>query len=247
MTLEIFLIDFENVQPAGLGRLKPGECLIKVFLGQSQTKLPLDLSRALQPFGTSVEYVAISGNGPNAVDFHIAYYLGRLADTHRGAHFTIVSRDKGFDPLIAHVCAQKIPCNRLEALPGTAPAAAAKAVAKKKASVAKPTPAKTAPAKTAAKKATPGNGRAKNVQITVLPASGGKAGFAKPATDLDGIITRLKGLKSAKPATLKTLQSSLASWHKPALDGNGVASVVKQLIDRELIRINGTKVTYTLS
>lgn len=33
MTLDIFLIDFENVQPSGLGRLRPGECQIKLFLG----------------------------------------------------------------------------------------------------------------------------------------------------------------------------------------------------------------------
>src|SRR5690606_19399178 len=49
MGLEIFLIDFENVQPTGVGRLVPGTCRIMLFLGQNQNKVPVELTRALQP------------------------------------------------------------------------------------------------------------------------------------------------------------------------------------------------------
>ena len=45
----------------------------------------------------------ISGNGPNALDFHIAYYIGRISHEDADAFFHIVSRDTGFDPLIAHL------------------------------------------------------------------------------------------------------------------------------------------------
>jgi hypothetical protein len=34
MSLPFILIDFENVQPAALGRLQPGTTRVKVFLGQ---------------------------------------------------------------------------------------------------------------------------------------------------------------------------------------------------------------------
>ena len=49
MAKPYYLIDFENVQPKALGSLVLGESRIKVFLGQQQTKLMLDLVQALQP------------------------------------------------------------------------------------------------------------------------------------------------------------------------------------------------------
>ena len=79
MATPYYLIDFENVQPKALDRLQPGTSRIKVFLGQHQTKLMLDLVQALQPFGADAEYIPITGSGPDAVDFHIAYYIGRLS------------------------------------------------------------------------------------------------------------------------------------------------------------------------
>lgn len=83
-----------------------------MFLGQNQSKVPVALSRILQPFGTDVEYLQISGSGPNAVDFYIAFYIGRLAASHPDAKFTIVSKDTGFDPLVKHLTSLKIACNR---------------------------------------------------------------------------------------------------------------------------------------
>ena len=48
----------------------------------------------------------------SALDFHIAYYLGKLSAAHPDAYFHIVSKDKGFDPLIKHLKDQKIFCSR---------------------------------------------------------------------------------------------------------------------------------------
>ncbi|WP_139224857.1 PIN domain-containing protein [Dokdonella immobilis] len=91
--LQFFLIDFENVQPTSIGSLVPGHCRVMVFLGQNQTKVPVALLQELQPLGSDVEYVQISGSGSNAVDFHIAFYIGKLAVSHPDARFTIVSKD----------------------------------------------------------------------------------------------------------------------------------------------------------
>lgn len=66
MTLEILLIDFENVQPTRIGRLTPGNCKIWLFLGKTQNRAPVELVRALQPFGADVNYLTISGSGPDA-------------------------------------------------------------------------------------------------------------------------------------------------------------------------------------
>jgi hypothetical protein len=113
---EFVLVDFENVQPKDLAPLNGGRYKIKVFLGAQQAKVPLATAQALQGFGTHAEYIQISGNGSNAVDFHIAYYIGRLAATIPDARFYVISRDTGFDPLLKHLKDQKISCERLTSL-----------------------------------------------------------------------------------------------------------------------------------
>ncbi|MCA1602491.1 MAG: hypothetical protein LC776_12880 [Acidobacteria bacterium] len=56
------------------------------------------------------------GNGTNALDFHIAYYVGRLAAGYPDAYFHIISKDTGFDPLIKHLKDHKIFCQRSAAV-----------------------------------------------------------------------------------------------------------------------------------
>ena len=112
----IILIDFENVQPKDLAQLRGRPFKTKVFCGANQTKVPLDLAAELQTLGPDAEYIRIHGTGPNALDFHIAYYIGRLSTELPGASFHIVSKDKGFDPLIKHLKTQNITCNRLSSL-----------------------------------------------------------------------------------------------------------------------------------
>jgi PIN domain len=113
---QIILIDFENVQPANLAALRGRDFKIKVFLGPRQTKLPTDTVLGLHPLGSNAEYICVAGGGPNALDFHIAYYIGRLAVECPGAEFHIISRDSGFDPLIKHLAAQNIACRRSPSL-----------------------------------------------------------------------------------------------------------------------------------
>jgi PIN domain len=117
---DFVLIDFENVQPKDLASLNGGRYKIKVFLGEQQAKIPLAIARALQGLGPHAEYIQINGNGKNAVDFHIAYYIGRLAATAPGAQFHVISKDTGFDPLLKHLKDQGISCQRLTSLAAVA-------------------------------------------------------------------------------------------------------------------------------
>ena len=116
MKADFVLVDFENVQPKDLATLEGGPYKIKVFLGAQQAKIPLAMARALQAFGAHAEYIQINGSGNNAVDFHIAYYIGRLAATMPGARFHIISRDTGFDPLLKHLVEQGVSCQRVTSL-----------------------------------------------------------------------------------------------------------------------------------
>jgi hypothetical protein len=58
----------------------------------------------------------ISGTGPNALDFHIAYYLGEIL-AHDPAHrCVILSKDKGFDPLVKHLVGRGFAVSRAATL-----------------------------------------------------------------------------------------------------------------------------------
>ena len=110
------LVDLENVQPRNIALLYGGPFKIMVFVGATQCKISVELARALQAFGPDVEYIQMDGNGPNALDFHIAYYVGRLAAEYPDAYFHIISKDTGFDPLIKHLKGQRISCQRSAAV-----------------------------------------------------------------------------------------------------------------------------------
>jgi len=106
------LIDFENVHPKNLELLTKHPFKVYVFVGQSQAKIPFDLADSMQLLGKDARYIKISGNGQNALDFHIAYYIGELAAKEPDACFHVISKDKGFDPLIQHLKDRKIRVQR---------------------------------------------------------------------------------------------------------------------------------------
>jgi len=112
MTTHFVLIDYENVQPKELGALRGGPFKIKLFLGANQSKIPVALAAALHAL--DAEYLMLESGGSNALDFHIAYYIGVLSVQEPSAQFHIISKDTGFDPLIKHlrlrgVIAQRLP------------------------------------------------------------------------------------------------------------------------------------------
>ena len=110
------LIDFESVQTGSLEQLTDERFKVKVFVGASQAKLPFEVADSLQQLGSRAEYIKISGHGPNALDFHIAYYIGRLAVEEPSAYFHIISKDTGYDPLVQHLRSKKILASRAETI-----------------------------------------------------------------------------------------------------------------------------------
>ena len=116
MRINYVLIDFENVQPESVEQLAHDHFKLLVFVGANQAKLPFEIATSLQRLGSSAEYIKISGNGSNALDFHIAYYIGQLAAADPSAYFHIVSKDTGFDPLIQHLKSKKILAGRVKAI-----------------------------------------------------------------------------------------------------------------------------------
>lgn len=107
------LIDFENVVPDNLELLDQEWIKVLLFVGKNQTKLPFALVKAVQKLGARAQYIEMMGTGHNALDFHIAFYIGRISATDKDAYFHIVSNDQGFDPLIAHLKQEHIFADRV--------------------------------------------------------------------------------------------------------------------------------------
>jgi hypothetical protein len=113
---KVLLIDFENIQDINLDQIESNDYRICVFIGESQNKIPLELVQSAQKLGNRLEWVKIDGNGRNALDFHIAYYLGSQIEKNRSQEFIILSKDKGFDPLVRYVAKQNVKCKRINSI-----------------------------------------------------------------------------------------------------------------------------------
>ena len=116
-TKNILLIDYENIQSLDLSKFLNKETDIKIFVGKTQNKIPFELVQVAQQLGSRVQWIKIEEAGNNALDFHISFYLGRFTQEYDQVSFLILSKDKGFDPLIAHINNSKIKCQRIESLP----------------------------------------------------------------------------------------------------------------------------------
>ena len=112
----ILLVDYENIQNIDLSVIQEQNIDIKIFVGQTQNKIPIELVQTTQRLGQRVEWIKIEGTGNNALDFHIAFYLGRFSKDIGGDSFIILSKDKGFDPLIKYINKSKVNCRRIQSL-----------------------------------------------------------------------------------------------------------------------------------
>ncbi len=97
------LIDLENVMPDDFSRLNREDVRTYLFAGKLQEKIKLATVMAVQPLGDKVKWVQMAGSGKNALDFHLAFYLGSLFAKDPKSVYYFVSNDKGFDPLVDHV------------------------------------------------------------------------------------------------------------------------------------------------
>ncbi|MCA6519126.1 MAG: PIN domain-containing protein [Pseudanabaena sp.] len=114
MLTNYILVDYENVQNIDLSSIQDKNIYIKMFVGSKQNNIPTDLVVKSQKLGNQIEWIQINGNGKNALDFHIAFELGRLAQKEAKSFFHIISKDTGYDPLVNYIKSQKIFCKRSE-------------------------------------------------------------------------------------------------------------------------------------
>ena len=102
MNQSILLVDYENIGKIELGEI-PAGVLVPFFFGASQKSVPKEFLKAALRLGERFVAIDIEGQGKNALDFHIAYYLGEYLTRAPESACIILSKDKGFDPLVKHL------------------------------------------------------------------------------------------------------------------------------------------------
>lgn len=112
LKMNYIFIDFENVQPSNLDKLVNTPFKVLIFVGANQTKVSMELAISMQKLGDNAQYIKINGNGKNALDFHITFYLGQLYEKEPEGYFHIISKDTGFDVLINHLKNKNTSINR---------------------------------------------------------------------------------------------------------------------------------------
>ena len=115
MTEKLLLVDFENVRQVDLTRLDDSFQVI-IFVGASQKSVPMDLVASAQKLGTRAEWQQVDANGNNALDFFIACQLGRVTEWTARPQCIVLSKDKGFDPLLRHLSKNGLSCKRINSL-----------------------------------------------------------------------------------------------------------------------------------
>src|SRR6266480_3474625 len=128
----VLLVDYENIGKIDLGAI-PAGVRVPFFFGASQRSVPTEFLKAALKLGERFVQIDIEGQGKNALDFHIAFYLGEYLARSPQSPCVILSRDKGFDPLIKHLVKRGFAVRRANsiaealgsrALPAAAPRAA---------------------------------------------------------------------------------------------------------------------------
>ena len=105
-------VDFENVHEVDPAVIGSKSTSVTLFLGAKNTKLDASLVEKLLEHAASVHLVRLTSSGKNALDFTLAYYVGRAAITDPTGYFHIISKDAGFDPLIQHLKSRHIRARR---------------------------------------------------------------------------------------------------------------------------------------
>jgi hypothetical protein len=112
---KLLLVDFENVPKVDLSAL-PADVTVPFFFGASQRTVPTAFLKEALRLGSRFVPIDIEGQGKNALDFHIAFYLGEYLQAAPGAECVILSRDKGFDPLVRHLTGRGFKVRRVGAI-----------------------------------------------------------------------------------------------------------------------------------
>jgi|GEM_PF-708586 hypothetical protein len=230
MKKNVILIDYENVQKHDLRPLLEHDVLIKVFHGENQ-KFTSEFTRLALEFGREkFELVGIKGQGKNAADFHIAYFIGKLSKEIPESVFHIISRDTGFKVLADFLNqVQGISCK-------VEPSIADMPLLKTVAPAIKSSVPAAKPFIPAARVNAPA---ARPIVHAVKPVA------ARTIGDWYALVkSELTNARAHKPKKKKTLKNQIISICKRKIDEAEADAILQRLVDNRVIECRGETIIY---
>jgi hypothetical protein len=219
MSTQYVLVDFENVQP-DLSALANTPYKVKIFFGakQQESRVPFKLLDAVMALGGNVESIKITRSGSNAVDMHIAWFIGGLLEREPHARIHIISGDSDFDPLIEFLSARGVQCRRTKTIVDLA---------------AEKPPRAPAPSKAAARPA-----KARSTAGPKVPAS----------EKLSAVLKHLRSMKDKPTSRAKLLKWIDTHFHQHggAQNAKVVERTFEELVQLRFVTQDGSKVSYNL-
>src|ERR1051325_7599061 len=94
LPLNHVFVDFENVHAINAGVIGRKGVTFTLLLGAHRKTLDVTLVEQLVQHAASVELIRLNESGKNALDFALAYYVGRAVAADPAGFFHIVSKDK---------------------------------------------------------------------------------------------------------------------------------------------------------
>ncbi len=101
-TMRLFLIDYENVNSAGLhgiGQAETDDRFI-LFYSREANTLSFEIMDEMLEAGIMPERVCLEHTGKNALDFQLVTFLGYLIAKEKADSYYIISRDSGFQSAV---------------------------------------------------------------------------------------------------------------------------------------------------
>lgn len=99
---KVLFVDSENVPRLVLARI-PTDIMVVMFFSTQHKTVPREYYTEARKRGDRCVDVEMQLGGKNALDFHIAYYIGVYLTRDATQECIVLSKDKGLDPLLAHL------------------------------------------------------------------------------------------------------------------------------------------------
>ena len=105
-------IDRENVKEEQLARIGGKPAFLTILFGPTQKNVSLEMTCMIRDNAERIEIIKTPVSGKNALDFILAYEIGRRAEKDPGGYFHIIAKDSGYDALLLHLKSRKIHARR---------------------------------------------------------------------------------------------------------------------------------------
>lgn len=116
--MKVYLIDYENVNEAGIKGIKDltAEDQVHIFYSDRIKTIPFERSIDMVESKAKIEFFQIHKLGKNYLDFQLSMHLGYLFGKGINASYFVVSKDTGFDSIVDFGKSRNMDISRCESI-----------------------------------------------------------------------------------------------------------------------------------